>query len=57
MICSASSRVCISDLLKKEDVKEINAFLGQSINHHAVIRLFIRKVLHHYAKLIKIRIA
>jgi len=32
-------------------------FLGQSFNHHVVIRLFIHKVLHHYAKLIKIRIA
>ena len=50
-------RVFISDLVKKEDVKEINAFWGESFNHHAVTRLFIHKALHHYAKWVKIRIA
>jgi hypothetical protein len=50
-------RVFISDLVEKEDAKEINAFLGQSFNHHAVTRLFIHKVLHHYAQWVKIRIA
>jgi len=56
MICSASPRVFISDLVEKEDAKEIKASLGHSFNHHADIRLFIHKVLHHYAKFIKIRI-